>query len=460
MKKSGLYSASDVPGLVRGDGGVLLHKNSFCTLVAPQDELHGTLCHLLAYDELKHKWCVRLGDGGGSKAGKELRVPSLQLAFSLLPSSVGKLGCYHEVGYDDAQGSCGRGLVAKQDIKTGMPIFQEPPLIVAREDTLTPFGNDFTLAHHDVRWQAYSVLAANASKDADGAWSRALKAFDTLGVADHVPGHVRDAALAIAAREIGADAQLVRETLMRFHTNEFAFENNAKGTREFSSSALYAFTSRANHSCAPNVAVTSREEFCAAFKQPYDAAKEADVLIFIALRDIKKGEPLTYCYSPQIAKTPGMKVRERRAKLWNALSFKCGCERCVREAAEEEAEAEAEAEAAKAAKAEEMVKAAKAEEAAKPETAIMASKTGKAMDAAEPEAEQEAEIEAKAERPANHAEGVAEQKEAGAARSTSSTTWYVRPSASWALAGIAVAAFATLIVVGVRRVVDSRRSLC
>ena len=178
---------------------VRLHKLSFCQIDAPNNDLHGQPCNVTAFDAAKKKWKVRLG------SGKEVLVaePRLQLAFSLLPTSTSKLGCYHEVGLDAAQGTCGRGLVAMQDVQRGQPVFQEPPLIIAREDTATPGASDFTATHHEVRWRAFITLATRAGKDAkDGAWARALKAFDDLGIADDVPSHVRDAARTIATREL------------------------------------------------------------------------------------------------------------------------------------------------------------------------------------------------------------------------------------------------------------------
>ena len=133
---------------------VSMHKNSCCKVASSEARFAGQLCNVVSFNTRSQKWKVQLDSGQRT----EISEPDLQLVFSLLPSSCGRLGFYHELGFEDTQGSCGRGLVAKQDVKAGMPIFQEPPLLVVREDLDQP-GGKFTVEHHRVRWQPTFFLS-------------------------------------------------------------------------------------------------------------------------------------------------------------------------------------------------------------------------------------------------------------------------------------------------------------
>ena len=211
---------------------ICLHKNTFCEYDGA-DSNNGAISEfsfgtVVAFDAKQHLWVLQPSDGG-----KRVYVPesAVKLRFSLLPNSISKLGFYHRIAQSE-QGACGRGLVAAQDIKAGMPIFQEHPLLVVRESTrLDDTRLEFALEHHSLRWHAYKTLVAQARREASkqpGAWSKALNAFKELGIAEHTPEHVTDAAAKIAASEgADADVQQVRDTLMRYFSNQFGFRNGA-----------------------------------------------------------------------------------------------------------------------------------------------------------------------------------------------------------------------------------------
>jgi len=73
---------------------------------------------------------------------------------------------------------------------------------------------------------------------------------------------------------------------------------------------LYLTSSFVNHSCCSNI-----------FK--YDLLGTTNHKYY-ALRDIKTGEALTYCYI-----IPGDNVIQRRKDLLNYYHFTCTCERCI-----------------------------------------------------------------------------------------------------------------------------------
>jgi hypothetical protein len=231
---------------------VRLHKNSICSLRTEESEAldESGSCTISGYNAERQVWLVRR-DGGK----KELAVSESQLSlrFSLLPASACKLGCYHKIAQADQQGACGRGLVAAQDIpRAGLPVFQEPPLMVVRESTLRSESSALvnSLEHHLERWCAYRALLDRARRDSkEGVWARALRAFEDLCVTDRVPEHLREAAHCIAAKEEEATVERVQQVLMRFQSNQFTFRNGCGPDDEsFSASAVYAFTSRVNHS--------------------------------------------------------------------------------------------------------------------------------------------------------------------------------------------------------------------
>lgn len=209
---------------------VQLHPGTVCTITSPRSKFDGASCSIRCYNAQKRKWQVQLMD---KERGKEVLVAeeSLKLEFCLLPKA--EVQFYQKVGFESTQGTCGRGLIAMQDMKKGLPIFEEPPLIVAFKSSTS------SLEHHTVRWRAYRMLTTMAEEErqaaAHGAWTQALAAFDELGVADEVPKHVADAAEQLAARDCAsgslaesqrsAHRQRILGVLMRFLSNQFGHEN-------------------------------------------------------------------------------------------------------------------------------------------------------------------------------------------------------------------------------------------
>ena len=327
---------------------VQLHKGSLCLITLDGENYENDLCSVQGYRCDKRKWHVKLGEKG-------LLAPetSLRFCFSLLPPALTKLYFHHHVSFDAAQGSCGRGLVAGDNIKAGAPIFEEPPLLVCFKSAESP------LEHHEQRWRAYKMLIGRAQtgplSGPDGPWAKAAAAFTELGFVDDAPEHVRDAAEQIAAFDFSrlpgvfpsdearaTHLQHVTEVLLRFHCNQFSFPNGVpERDPYFDASAVYAFTSRINHSCAPSVRMVLKEAYCKAHCVPYDPTKDGGIKVAVAARDISKGERLTFSYLREILDDPAMGTAQRQALLRERLSFSCGCERCVDEAAEAAEAAEA-----------------------------------------------------------------------------------------------------------------------
>ena len=166
-----------------------LHKNSFVRVHG-----HDGIGVCTSYDPDKQKWCVVW-----PSLRKELLVAesALELSHTILPSSCGRLGCYQQFAFEATQGNCGRGIVANQNIKAGMPIFEEPPLFV-----VPSCENTSPLEHHAARWRAYRTLAVKASKDAlGGVWAKAFAGFEEL-VASSPTNRLKDAARRDAAYQI------------------------------------------------------------------------------------------------------------------------------------------------------------------------------------------------------------------------------------------------------------------
>ena len=81
-------------------------------------------------------------------------------------------------------------------------------------------------------------------------------------------------------------------------------------------SAIYAYGSMFNHSCAPNVNVTWPER--------------NHLVEFVANENIKQGEQLTIAYI-DLNEDWSLNVAKRRAQLEEAYGFLCECPRCVSE---------------------------------------------------------------------------------------------------------------------------------
>ena len=205
-----------------------------------------------------------------------------------------------------------------------MPIFEERPLLVAFKSAASP------VEHHEQRWRAYEMLVARANQEAteittDRTWANALAAFDDLGISDRAAASRRirrsdclrrlsqGTASVCVCRGAGGPHRLITDTLMRFHCNQFGISNGAtERDPAFAASAVYACTSRINHSCSPNVSMVTKETFC---KQHRIACSvdQADggVKMAVATRDIKQGERLTFSYQNEVT-SPSMGVRELR----------------------------------------------------------------------------------------------------------------------------------------------------
>ena len=305
---------------------VALHKGSFCYLSTDGETYEDALCVIRSYDPVKQLLVQH--------AGEEVLVPetSLRFCFSLLPNALKKFETYHKLAYEDAQGACGRGLLAGQDIQKGMPIFEERPLLVAFKSAASP------VEHHEQRWRAYEMLVARANQEAtittDRTWANALAAFDDLGISDHLPPHLEGSVAQIASADFrkaphqfaSAEAQaahtrLITDTLMRFHCNQFGISNGAaERDPAFAASAVYACTARINHSCSPNVSMVTKEAFCKQHRIACSVDRDGGVKMAVATRDIKQGERLTFSYQNEVT-SPSMGVRERRALLLERLSF-------------------------------------------------------------------------------------------------------------------------------------------
>ena len=193
----------------------------------------GLLCVVVSFAASKGKFRVRLLD-----ADKQLLVAeqSLCRCFHVLASSpVGKLQHYFTVKSELVQGGCGRGVVVETSVRGGLPLWEEAPLI----RTYVPEEQ------HAERWLAYMTLADARDNREDAVWSKALAAFDDLGLGSNVPEHVRDGAAGIAASTPATDVQRVTDVLMRFFSNQYSPSSAADSGHSFASS-LYAFTSRVN----------------------------------------------------------------------------------------------------------------------------------------------------------------------------------------------------------------------
>lgn len=305
-----------------------LHKGSCCRLKDCPDDFLDKMCSVAAYEKPPSVkgWRVKVQ---GMDAMSIIPEASLALRFHLLPQSLARLIKYALVEDEAAQGACGRGLIAAQDISARHPIFVEPPLIVVGGAQ----GNDSaSFVAHENRWLAYKALLMRSSKG--GAWQEALEAFDDLAVLDSVPDSVRAAAARIATKE-GMDegnedfVKRIQDTLMRYKCNQFDFSRQTStdlDAPEFASSAVYALTSRLNHSCTPNVVTSFKERVCRESGEPFDLTDDGGVLVISALRDIRKGEPLTHQYQ----QLPAEKL-ERRAMIEEKLCFSCKCDGCATE---------------------------------------------------------------------------------------------------------------------------------
>jgi hypothetical protein len=214
------------------------------------------------YDAPSGRWRVELQ--GSQWQGRTLLVPeeAIRISFCILPSSLSKLQSFVDMTNVDAQGVCGRGLIVNVPVKKGNPILAEPPLIVAGA-LVMPHRT-----HHSERWLAFAALqkqakaelqAAAAGRASSFEFSKALAAFNDLGMADQVPSHVLEGAENIATKLFGDPSRTaeVSDVLMKFHSNQFRLDNGAEpADTAFAASGVYPCMSRINHSCAPTMNMT------------------------------------------------------------------------------------------------------------------------------------------------------------------------------------------------------------
>lgn len=238
---------------------VTLHRNTVCDLSAPGVPYDKARCTVLSFNPRKSRWHVRLqGDQGDDWHGKTKYVleSQLSLGFAVLPENAHpKL--HVKVPTDDMDDSCGRGLLVQQAVRAGQPLFTESPLMVVATAAADPQRNS------NQRFLAYQSLALDAAAAA------ALDAFEDLTPDGLVPSHVSIGAEVILAQNSPeamttemreGSLETLTNILMRFEVNQFGFSNGeASGDDSFNASALYAFSSRLNHSCAPSVTIMSKQ---------------------------------------------------------------------------------------------------------------------------------------------------------------------------------------------------------
>ena len=325
-----------------------LHKSTVCYITGTGGKPYeGASCIVQGFDGGKAKWHVRLITT--SQKGKELLVAEakLRIGYCLLPASVNSLRPFIKLENDKAQGSCGRGLITASPVSAGKVIFEESPLIVAgclaSERTLKA-QQHFGFACE--RWRAFSMLQKSAELEArsDGLYARALAAFADLGVADAVPQHVRLGAEELArtgailpasasAEERAQHVQWLTNILMRFHSNQFTLANGAAADdTALAASAVFAFTSRINHSCAPSVTMTPKLQYLQRRGVSCSPEQAGGVILCCAQRALAAGDRLTFNYGPK--ELESWDVHRRRQYLTEKLNFVCGCERCVKEVEE------------------------------------------------------------------------------------------------------------------------------
>lgn len=292
------------------------------------------------YDAPSGRWRVELQ--GSQWQGRTLLVPeeAIRISFCILPSSLSKLQTFVDMTNVDAQGVCGRGLIVNVPVKKGNPILAEPPLIVAGA-LVMPHRT-----HHSERWLAFAALQKQAKAELQAAavgrassfeFSKALAAFNDLGMADQVPSHVREGAENIATKLFGDPSRTaeVSDVLMKFHSNQFRLDNGAEpADTAFAASGVYPCMSRINHSCAPTMNMTPARLYAQLHgaKSGTSLEESGAVLLAFAARDLVPGDRLTISYGPaELASS--WSLQQRNEYLQRELGFKCGCERCVAEEA-------------------------------------------------------------------------------------------------------------------------------
>ena len=330
--------------MLRGLTESQIHAGTWCRVSGEGHD--GELCVVLGFEAEARLWRVGLGDNlfepEASLNVLLVPEPALTLEFCLLPQALDKAVAHPMVATETAQGTCGRGLIVTGAVKRGCPLFEEPPFMIVHK---VPSS---IVQHHGPRWRAYSALRERGSSGPkDGLWATALKQFEDLDYDREEIQHVRDGAAAIMLDEKDEDVRTsaeartagidrVQETLMRFHCNQFNFENGSAdtGNAALSADALYVFSARANHSCEPTIAFAN--QFRLAKKRGKPLAMDEGKVCAFAKRDLQPGERLCHSY---LMMPSDWDYKKRRAALWDNYGFVCGCDKCAREEAADKKEA-------------------------------------------------------------------------------------------------------------------------
>jgi len=319
-----------------------IHEGSVCRIRAKGAKFDGALCVLRTFDPTTGLWRVDIGETAAlrdfGETSELVHESALALEFVLLPRGLEGAVCHPAVTAEDAQGTCGRGLIVSEHVPRGCPLFEEPPFVVVRRDEQS------VEQHHGTRWRAYEELSARALGDvANGPWATALKQLNDLGIVSEEIGHVREGAERLVggsnapfpaclpfatAVARAARVEEVRAVLLRFHCNQFLFDNGAEKTSPFHANALYAFAARANHACDPTIVFVSEAKILA--KRGHDPSTGQGLVRALAKRDLLPGEKLTHAY---LAMPREWTYLQRRAALRENYGFVCGCDLCLREQA-------------------------------------------------------------------------------------------------------------------------------
>jgi len=178
-------------------------------------------------------------------------------------------------------GPCGRGVHATKSFKKGEEIFQEPPLLSAPIGALS------------ARLEAFARLGAEDK-------SFVLSSLDRVKESDFL------ARLKKSVNELGPlPGDLSGDDALRF---EEVFQCNCFEVGE--EAALFRWSSFMNHSC----------DLC-----PVVTLNQNGQKVWIAARDISKGEELTTSYLSRYQLLVG---RKQRQIFLNQRGFKCQCKRC------------------------------------------------------------------------------------------------------------------------------------
>lgn len=125
------------------------------------------------------------------------------------------------------------------------------------------------------------------------------------------------------SKKYNVDPNSIRLLFRNVVTNNIAYIDE---NRQIGGFGLYRNLSRSNHSCAPN---TIRY---AAPKKDFDK----NVAGLVAIRDIAKGEPITWSYLGMDSSFLEANYEVRSYFIFERHFFACGCDRCRREMTEDE----------------------------------------------------------------------------------------------------------------------------